>query len=415
MMIDQILRAADEVIDGVLLAELSTRLVPCLTALAAAANVRNRQDAAALQPRQRTDIKRRLDRDAVGAIGGQQRRIRAIERQFATMQDRQWDRGRAISGRYRHFFRRNHRHVDRATRLQSGVGELSRLRCERIDQSRRRPALQLQRKAGAAVVGADARDAAADRQRQLFRLRCALIGHSRHNTETVAKTVDIQRVPRHLQSGATGGRQHQRAFGQLDLRVTEVFPGDIETDDAAVADAVAGAALGHDEQAAAVRVDRQRTIVVSDYEDPRATGATPYPVGRRLDDAGDLRCQQQLRAGHHVDVHLTVLRQRRIPGDVGTDILQRRGLRRRRPCAGRHACCRTWSMPARREPVPAAAKNRSCGCRRSMTARPAGHGDIVASPSSRARRTSITCSTEFSEPPSDTPTATYRPLGEGTK
>src|SRR3954469_16555909 len=84
---DQVFRGGDEVLPGVGLRRLVARLVPVVAVDAAAANVRPRVDAAALEPREPRRRVVRLLGKAVRAVAVEQRRIGAVELDVGAMDD----------------------------------------------------------------------------------------------------------------------------------------------------------------------------------------------------------------------------------------------------------------------------------------------------------------------------------------
>ncbi|MBC8115845.1 MAG: S9 family peptidase, partial [Candidatus Saccharimonas sp.] len=79
LVLDQPLGSGDEVVEDVLLFELRPRLVPVLAVLAPAAQVRDREDAAHLQPCNAGDRKTGRQRNREASVGVEQRRVRAVE------------------------------------------------------------------------------------------------------------------------------------------------------------------------------------------------------------------------------------------------------------------------------------------------------------------------------------------------
>ena len=89
----QMVRACDEVVEAVLLGGEPAGVVPLLAVLAAAADVRDHEDAALLEPQQPLGIELRHQRDRVAAVGGQQRRRGSVPRRARRGDDVEGDCG----------------------------------------------------------------------------------------------------------------------------------------------------------------------------------------------------------------------------------------------------------------------------------------------------------------------------------
>ena len=119
--VDQILRASQKIGDGISLGAFAAAAVPILTVFPAAANVRHRYHAAALQPRQRSRIERRIIGNAIRPISVQQRGMRAIHLQPALMNNGKRHHS-AIRSLGFHLFRFNARKIHRRRRNNFGIG-----------------------------------------------------------------------------------------------------------------------------------------------------------------------------------------------------------------------------------------------------------------------------------------------------
>src|SRR6185436_256257 len=101
---DQVLGAGDEILPGVGLGLLLPGAVPLFAVFAATPHVRHRVDAAALEPRDRGGNELDVAAQAVCAVAGEQRGIRAVELDAALEYDRERDLDAVVPG---------HDHLDR--------------------------------------------------------------------------------------------------------------------------------------------------------------------------------------------------------------------------------------------------------------------------------------------------------------
>src|SRR3954471_17939740 len=138
--------AAMKVLPGVGLGRLVARLVPVVAVDAAAANVRHRVDAAALEPREPRRRVVRLLQKAVRAVAVEQRRIGAVELDVGAMDDGERHLG-AVVTRHLHFGDDQALgRVEWPERLQSRIGRRSGALHD-VDLPRARPAARAEDRA----------------------------------------------------------------------------------------------------------------------------------------------------------------------------------------------------------------------------------------------------------------------------
>ena len=119
-MIDQVVRAADEVVDRALFRCNVRAEVPIVAEFTAAARVTFGEHAAAFEPSEARRRKRRADHDAVGAVPVEERRMAAVEGEFAPAHDRERDL-RSVGAGGVDLFRCNGGEIDRRRLSQAGV------------------------------------------------------------------------------------------------------------------------------------------------------------------------------------------------------------------------------------------------------------------------------------------------------
>src|SRR4051812_13331644 len=120
------LAAGSEILPGVGLSELSPGVVPLFAEGATAANVRDRQHAAALQPGQADRIVAHGGSESIRAVSGKERRMRAVANQILPTNDRQWHLNAVVAGD--HYFRGSQPlgRIEFPLGRQAGVGQLAR-------------------------------------------------------------------------------------------------------------------------------------------------------------------------------------------------------------------------------------------------------------------------------------------------
>ena len=84
---DEVLGGCDEVVEDILLAQLLAGLVPLAAVLAAAAEIRNRERAAELEPRREDRREPRRHRSVEAAVAVEERRLRAVARRALAVRD----------------------------------------------------------------------------------------------------------------------------------------------------------------------------------------------------------------------------------------------------------------------------------------------------------------------------------------
>src|SRR5580698_3789399 len=80
VLLDEVLRGRDHIVDGVLLGFFSAGVMPGFPELSTATDVHDGKYASAFNPRQNARIEIRVERDGVGAIALEQSGMRAVER-----------------------------------------------------------------------------------------------------------------------------------------------------------------------------------------------------------------------------------------------------------------------------------------------------------------------------------------------
>src|SRR5581483_1402300 len=213
---DHPLRAVDEVADRVDLVRVLAGEMPLLAVLAAAAHVRDRDDAAALEKREPPGAEGRIARDAVRAVRVQHRRIAAVELHVAAVDDgqRYYD---AVPRGDTDLVRDDAGVVDRRRRIELRVAQRTARRIVRVPARRLGPAFELQQEAWAVELRGEARDRAVHRERDLGAR--SVVGDAGDSAEPVFARLHVHRV-----AGGRGVVDDARPRGDDVLRVGERLP-----------------------------------------------------------------------------------------------------------------------------------------------------------------------------------------------